>query len=170
MHCPQCGPKGIIVWLHIPESFPCVADTAGSTLPSSECFQALERSATSSGKFHASAYWRRAWQKGRLTRLRFGMMLPPSILNRGLEQWISSLRDSPASPIPSQASEKASMMTAGRSGMTSSGSRGAVQLELFSLKTSPGCSPARGGKYRKSASRLGRRRVCASKSLYYRGF
>lgn len=133
------------MWLHIPESFPCVADTAGSTLPSSECFQALERSATSSGKFHASAYWRRAWQKGRLTRLRFGMMLPPSILNRGLEQWISSLRDSPASPIPSQASEKASMMTAGRSGMTSSGSRGAVQLELFSLKTSPGCSLARGG-------------------------
>ena len=87
------------MWLHIPASFPCAVDTADSTSPSDECFQGLAQSATLSGKFHACAYWQRAWQKGRLTRLRFGMMLPPSILNRGLEQWISSLQDSPANPI-----------------------------------------------------------------------
>ena len=130
------------MWLHLPASCRSVLATADLTSPSDSYFQELAQSCTASGKFHAHAFWRREWKMGRLTPLRSGMTCQPLTDAPGLEQWISSWRDSPASPIPSQASGKAPAITAGRSGMTSFASRGNVQLDLFSSKTSPACSPA----------------------------
>lgn len=134
------------MWLHIPsECSVYAADTADSTSPSDSHFLQLERSATLSGKFHASAFWRREWRKGRLSPLRFGAMSAPSTDADGLDAWISSWRDSPVNHTHLQASEKAQPMPAGQSGTTSSASRGSAQLELFSLRTSPDCSQVRGG-------------------------
>lgn len=129
------------MWLHIPlECSPCAADTADSTSPSDSYFQALSQFATSSAKFHAPAYWRREWKTGRLTPLRSGMTSAPSTEPDGLDAWILSWRDFPANPTPSQESERVQPMLGGRFGMTSSASRGSVQLELFSLRTFPDCS------------------------------
>ena len=129
------------MWLHIPESCLSAPDTAGLISPSDSFFQALERSATLSGKFHACAFWRREWQKGHLTPLRFGTTSPHSTLPPGLAAWISSWQDSPANRTQLQANGTERQTTGGLSGTTSSASPKAVQLDLFSWKTSPDYSP-----------------------------
>lgn len=89
------------MWLHIPESLVSAPDTEDSTSLSDSFFQALAQCATLSGKFRQPVFLRRAWQMGALTPLRFGQTLPPSTLDDGLDQWISSWQDSPVNPTQS---------------------------------------------------------------------
>lgn len=61
----------------------------------------------------------RSWKQASWLRRLFGLTLPPSTRDLGVEKWIASLADSLASPIASPASAKASKTSAG-SGTTSS--------------------------------------------------
>lgn len=80
-------------------------------------------------------FWRLAWKRGVLTPLLSGLTSEPSTLARGVEQWISSLRDSPVNPSPSPASES-TKPTNGTSGPRSlESSKSATQLS-FSWRTS----------------------------------
>ena len=89
------------MWLHVPASCRSVAATEGSTSPSEPCFRELERSATWSGKSRPLRSWQRAWIRATWMRRLSGMTCEPSTLDRGVAQWISSLRDSHASPYRS---------------------------------------------------------------------
>jgi hypothetical protein len=78
-----------------------------------------------------SASWKRnAWMR-RLS----GMTCEPSTLARGVERWISSLRDTPASPSPSPGSSEAPP-TSGTSGQRSLASSRNAARGLFSVRTS----------------------------------
>lgn len=61
----------------------------------------------------------RSWKQASWLRRLFGLTLPPSTRDLGVERWIASLADSLASPTASPASAKASKTSAG-SGTTSS--------------------------------------------------
>lgn len=91
------------MWLYVP-------DTQGysASLPEGEDWteesawlcQALERSATWRTSSRQSAYWSRMLRKGGWMTLLCGRTPSPSTADHGVEQWISSWRDTPASPSP----------------------------------------------------------------------
>ena len=124
------------MWLIIPEyslSAPELrALTSGYTRP-----LVVEQSVWWRGKPRAWKSWQRAWKMAPWIQRLFGRMPGPLTASLGVEQWISSLRDTPASPSAPQGSAKA-QTTPDTSGLTSSGSSGkCVQGQLF-LKTSKG--------------------------------
>jgi hypothetical protein len=85
-----------MTWLYVPSA--CVPASPESTLDSALPIPAYEPSVTSSGKHFPPRSWSRAWQtKPWMMRLS-GLMLAPSMANRGVAAWISLLRGSPASP------------------------------------------------------------------------
>lgn len=93
---------------------------------------AAEQSVWWRGKPRAWKSWQRAWKRDPWTQRLFGRMPGPLTASLGVEQWISSLRDTPASPSVPPGSVKA-QTTPGTSGPTSSGSSGkCVQGQLFS--------------------------------------
>jgi len=73
------------------------------------------------GKPSPQRSWSRRWSKAHWLRSLSGMTLEPSTAARGVESWISSLRDSPASRSASPA-DSAVKTTNATSGPTSSGS------------------------------------------------
>lgn len=93
-----------MTWLYVPSA--CAAESVDS-ISESASLHALERSATWRGKHSASNTWQRRCKRvGWMKRLS-GRIWQPSMAERGVERWISSLVATPASHSPSQASERA---------------------------------------------------------------
>ena len=105
------------MWAVIPASCRSAPESAGWTLGSDECFQLLEQSVTWRGKQRASKSWQRAWKKDLWIQHLCGRISSPSTAQHGVEQWISSLRDTPASPSVLRANAGA-QTTQGTSGLT----------------------------------------------------
>jgi hypothetical protein len=82
----------------------------------------------------------RLWKKRAWVRVLCGMTLPPSILDRGVESYISSLRDTPASRSQTPESVLANAMNV-ISGPTSGGLYSRLCRNTFSVRTSPRILP-----------------------------
>lgn len=94
------------MWLYIPTSV-CSADTAASTSPSEQQFQALAASVTWRGKPRQPRFWFRAWPTvGWMKRLS-GLTCGASQADRSVAAWVESLEGSPAktSALPADAPE-----------------------------------------------------------------
>jgi hypothetical protein len=87
------------MWLYIPASFLSAPASADLTSESDWRFQALERSVSWRGSTRSAKSWRLAWRKGRLSPLLFTRISEPSMADRGVAGWISSLPDTLASPF-----------------------------------------------------------------------
>ena len=100
------------------------------------CSSDLEMFVTLSGKPSARPLSWRGWKTRPWIARLCGTISQPSTATRGVESWISSLRDTRASHSPSLAvaPELKILVT---SGPMSPGSSGNVNLDLFSSKTSP---------------------------------
>ena len=87
------------MWLHLPSTCcPSVPGTADSTLELSvPQAERLARSATLSGKPAQPRYWRLAWRKKPWLRHLSGLTCEPSMADRGVALWISSLAATRAS-------------------------------------------------------------------------
>lgn len=105
------------MWAVIPASCRSAPESAGWTLGSDECFQLLEQSVTWRGKQRASKSWQRAWKKDLWIQHLCGRISSLSTAQHGVEQWISSLRDTPVSLSAPQANAGA-QTTQGTSGLT----------------------------------------------------
>jgi len=138
------------VWAVVPESCRSAPASEGWTLGSDECFQLLEQSVTWRGKQRASKSWQRAWKKDLWIQHLCGRISKVLTAQIGVEQWISSLRDTPVSPSATPANEKA-QTTQGTSGLTLRESSEKPSQGLLFSKTSKDTSP-KGSK--KSSRRL----------------
>lgn len=123
------------MWLHVPASCLSAPATADSTSPCEPRFQDLERSAMWRGKPRALRFWRLAWRKVGWMQLLSGVTSPPSMHERGVAQWISSLLDSHASRRASRGSGGGSMTSAG-SGRLSPTSSSSAEPQLSFSRTS----------------------------------
>jgi hypothetical protein len=127
------------MWIYIPKSdqFPCVPESPDSISASDWRFQLLESSAMLRSKPSPARSWYRAWKKESWMQRLFGAISKPSTANLGVEKFISSLADSPASHFLNQ-ERSAEIKTQDISGPTS------VELSLrFSRNTvSSRTSPA----------------------------
>lgn len=122
------------MWLYVP----CLS-VLGSEALTSDSMNGVELWATSSGKPSLRPVSWRGW-KTRLWILRLsGTISRRSMAERGVEAWISSLRDTPASRSLSQGSEQ-ERTTLATSGPTSLGSSLRLSLLWSSLRTSRGTS------------------------------
>lgn len=101
---------------------------------SSPC-PATELCVTSSGKPMLRPYSWRGWKTRPWIKRLFGTISNPSMAERGVESWISSLRASRASPTPSPASRK-DMPTTEPCGPSSSESWASVDPPWSSSRTS----------------------------------
>lgn len=102
------------------------------TLPQAE---RLASSATWRGKHMQPQFWRRAWRKASWFRRLSGATLEPSTLDRGVESWIASLRESRVSRIAPPANN-ADTTTNAPCGPSSSASLTNVDPPWSSSKTS----------------------------------
>lgn len=125
------------MWLHVP-SEPLVSSQASpdstSDLPSP--YRSLAAFATSRGKLTRLESWRRVCVTVPLTQLLSGLTCPPSTVDRGMEQWISSWVDFPAPTSPTPASEPASVASTPDSGRSMSGSFAMFDPDSSSWRTS----------------------------------
>lgn len=85
------------MWLYIPASFLSAPASEDSISESDWRFQALERSVSWRGSTRSARSWRLAWTRGRLTTHLFTRISEPSMADRGVAAWISSLPDTLAS-------------------------------------------------------------------------
>ena len=92
------------MWLYVPShSVPAAADSNGAlTLQQAA---RLERSVGWNGKPSLSRTWYSRWKRAVWLRRLSGVTFDPSTLDAGVDAWISSLRDSPASRGASPASK-----------------------------------------------------------------
>ena len=124
------------MWLRLPTliSLPASLDLASDLKSLS---QRLAASVTSRSKFMPPAYWLRVLKTGAFPTLLSGVTSEPSTVNRGMDEWIASLADS---PVPTSASpEKQAGIHGEHSGLWFEYLRviREVQPELWSLsKTS----------------------------------
>lgn len=123
------------MWAVVPESCRFAPALEGWTLESDECFQLLEQSVTWRGKQRASKSWQRAWKKDLWIQHLCGRISRPLTAQRGVEQWILLLRDTPVSPSAPQGSAKA-QTTLDTSGLTLRESSGKPNQGLLFSKTS----------------------------------
>ena len=86
------------------------------------------------GKPITQRVWRRECKTGSLSRLQSTVTCDPLTVSHGLESWILSLRDSPASPFRWLARSKETR-TPGTSGRTSPGSSESADRQLSSWRT-----------------------------------
>lgn len=77
---------------------PSVQEEPASTLALSWRARLSARSAGLSGKRSPPRSWLAAWRRANWMRHLFGRIYEPSTASRGVAAWISSLRDTPASP------------------------------------------------------------------------
>jgi hypothetical protein len=90
------------MWIYIPSEFyPSAQESAESSLDLSSQSQLLEQSAMSKSKPLRARSWLAAWKKKDWIKRLFGRILKPSIANLGVEKWIASLADIPASRLVS---------------------------------------------------------------------
>lgn len=101
------------MWLHLPSTCcPSVPGTADSTLELSvQQAERLARSATLSGKPAQPRYWRLAWRKKPWLRHLSGLTCEPSMADRGVALWISSLAATRASRSVTPGNGLASLMS-----------------------------------------------------------
>lgn len=136
-----------MTWLHVPPgmvpptSSPSAPGSAGSNLDcnslSDISARLCEGSVTSKGKLLPSPLWSRRWRRGGFIRLLSGLTLEPSTAQRGVDAWISSLRETRARGTASPESVAANSMTDGCSTAPSTYSRPAG-LILSSVRTCRG--------------------------------
>lgn len=105
------------MWLYVPEtSSPCAQGSAdlnsASSLLSSIGGRLAEASATWRGKPQPPQAWSRRWKQGGFIQRLSGLTCEPSTLDRGVEQFISSLRATPARTTPSPESAPGPMARA----------------------------------------------------------
>ena len=86
-------------------------------------------------------FWSRAWQTYPWLRLLSGVTCEPSTVQRGADQWIASLADTPASPSPTPA-DVVAWMTSGTCGPKSRASSESVEQVGLFLRTCPAILPS----------------------------
>lgn len=90
------------MWLRVPcESSRSAQGLECTTLHSEQCLM-LEQSATWSGKHTPPHSWLALWKRNAWMRRLSGLTSPPSMLERGAESWMQSLRDFPANRTAAQ--------------------------------------------------------------------
>ena len=95
------------MWISVPNKFcHCAPELADSTLALEWRSQLLEQFAMSRSKPLRANSWQRAWKTKPWTRRLFGRIYEPSTANHGVEKWIASLPDIPASPLALQENSK----------------------------------------------------------------
>ena len=115
-----------MTWLYTPCLYAAEAGDSTSPLPES-----LARSVTSRGKLMPPRFWLRVSKTADWPRLLSGLTYSPSMVNRGVEWWISFMRASRASPSATQASAAAP---------TTSDGSGLMLRESFATWDQSGCS------------------------------
>ena len=90
------------MWLHLPITQSQYAVGIAVLTLASEKLSELQQSAMWRSKFQRQQYWQSVWKRDTSIRRLSGLTLKPSILNRGVEKWISSLEGSLANPSQSQ--------------------------------------------------------------------
>lgn len=120
-----------------PPSAPEVQD---SILESDWRFEALARSCTWRSKPSPSRLWFRRWKTDSSIQLLFGRIVEPSIAQRGVDAWISSLAGTPASRSLRQ-DNGAAKTTRGISGLTCDDTSKLSGRATSSAKTSPHICP-----------------------------
>ena len=119
------------MWILVPRVSPSAPASEDWTSPPKWSLE-LAESVTWRGKQRASSSWLRAWKKGGWIRRLFTRMPEPSMADRGVAEWISSLPATRASHSVSLAKDL-QKPTQGTSGQTSSESSARyVQHSLFS--------------------------------------
>lgn len=125
------------MWLYVPsKSLQSALESAGSISGSESLSQLLEQCCTSRGKRSLARYWKRGCETVAWMMHLFGQVspYPNSMLDTGVERWISSLLACPASPTQTLASGK-DMKTSGLSGLNSSDSWKPCDPPWSSLRT-----------------------------------
>ena len=101
------------MWLYVPQGYsPSAPEPADSTSALEWRTKELERSVTLNETHSRSPIWSRRWKRASWTKHLFGAILPPSIAALGVERWIGSLQESPASPTASPADDVEERTTA----------------------------------------------------------
>lgn len=126
------------MWLIAPPCASChsAPEEAGSISESSWQCRALASSAGWNGMPAPASTWRLRLRRVESLRSLSGLTCDPSTLARGVESWISSLRDTRASRSASRGGARAPKIL-GISGLTSPESRGSAEQGWFLWKTSP---------------------------------
>lgn len=122
------------MWLFVPSASAPALEP--STLPSTGHFQNLAQSCTWKGKSIPSRSWQRVCGTASWMKPLFGAISQPSTAQHGVDQWIASLAESPASPSPSPASGPDSTTSDG-SGTTCYGSFGMLASDSSHWRTCP---------------------------------
>ena len=88
------------MWIYLPSEFyPSAQELAESSLDLNSQSQLLEQFVMSRSKPLRAKSWLAAWKKKDWTSRLFGRILKPSMANLGVENWIASLADIPASRL-----------------------------------------------------------------------
>jgi len=127
-----------MTWLYLPSTcLPSAPELEGSNSASELPSPARVASLTWRGKPRRPQLWLRAWKRGGYIRLLSGLILPPSTLSRGVDSFIASLREIPASPTQKLAPCSAPTTTAGLPNRWSGSSKRCGRI-VSSGKTSRG--------------------------------
>jgi len=95
------------MWIVAPGYSPSAPGSEGSISASSWPFPALERSVSWRGSLSPAKSWLTRWRRGGWIKRLCGRICKPSTAQRGVDAWISSLRDTHASRSPLQGSARA---------------------------------------------------------------
>jgi len=125
------------VWIYIPSEFyPSVQELAELSLDLNSQSQLLEQFVMSRSKPLRAKSWLAAWKKKDWMQRLFGRILKPSMANLGVEKWIASLADIPASRL-ALLEKNLEKTTQDISGQTSNDSSKKSNHQFASLKMSP---------------------------------
>lgn len=125
------------MWIYIPSEFyPSAQELAASSLDLNSQSQLLEQFVMSRSKPLRAKSWLAAWKKKDWMQRLFGRILKPSMANLGVEKWIASLADIPASRLVSL-EKNLEKTTQDISGQTSNDSSKKSSHQSASLKMSP---------------------------------
>ena len=123
------------MWLYVPSVSVVDTEDLNSGSSSQECPPLPP--VTWRGKLMQQRTWSRLWKKASWARLLSGVTLRPLTRIRGVERWISSLLDSPASRFL-QLGKESTQKTSGGSGATLTGFFASYDQESCSWRTSQG--------------------------------
>ena len=134
------------MWIHVPGiSSASARDTAALSSDSTQPWvEEVARSVTWKTKPVSLRSLQRVWKKEPSIRLLSGLTSPPLTLSRGVEEWISSLEDSPVSHGVWQEQRKELVTLGGTCGPQSNGSQPDLDTQTSFWKTSPASSDTTG--------------------------
>lgn len=125
------------MWIYLPSEFyPSVQELEASSLDLNLQSQLLEQSVMSRSKPLRAKSWLAAWKKKDWMQRLFGRILKPSMADLGVEKWIASLADIPASRLVLLEKNLAQTIQ-DTSGLTSNDSSQKSSHQSASLKMSP---------------------------------